>query len=216
MLNIIQFLAKQNLAFRGHREDIREDDSGNRGNFLELVHLLAKYDPLLMEHLTKVKLGAKVSVSYLSPEAQNEFINLLGQQVRSTIIGRIQKAKYYCVIFDSTPDVSYNDQMSQVLRYVHIEGEKVAVVESFIDFFEPKGKNAEDLSNDIIAKITSDGLDIQNLRGQAYDNAATMSGIHNGVQARIKALNPKALFVACTNHSLNLAGVHAASESWIP
>lgn len=81
--------------------------------------------------------------------------------------------------------------MSQVLRYVHIEGEKVTVVESFIDFFEPKGKNAEDLSNDIIAKITSDGLDIQNLRGQAYDNAATMSGIHNGVQARIKALTPK-------------------------
>ncbi|GBP39338.1 Zinc finger MYM-type protein 1 [Eumeta japonica] len=140
LLNIIQFLAKQNLAFRGHREDIRGDDSGNRGNFLELVHLLAKYDPLLMEHLTKIKLGARVSVSYLSPETQNEFINLLGQQVRSTIIRRIQKAKYYCVIFDNTPDISHNDQMSQVLRYVHIEGEKVAVVESFIDFFEPKGK----------------------------------------------------------------------------
>lgn len=213
LLHIIQFLAKQNLAFRGHREDIRGHDSGNRGNFLELVNLLAKYDPLLMEHLTKIKLGARVPVSYLSPETQNEFINLLGQQVRSTIIRCIQEAKYYCVIFDSTPDISHKDQMSQVLRYVHIEGEKVAVVESFVDFFEPKGKNAEDLSNDIIAKITSDGLDIQNLRGQAYDNAATMSGIHNGVQARIKALNPKATFVACTNHSLNLAGVHAASES---
>ncbi|GBP39337.1 hypothetical protein EVAR_24318_1 [Eumeta japonica] len=36
-----------------------------------------------------------------------------------------------------------------------------------------------------------------------------MSRIHNGVQA----LDPKALFVACTNHSLNLVGVHAASES---
>ncbi|KAL0896156.1 hypothetical protein ABMA27_012106 [Loxostege sticticalis] len=40
-----------------------------------------------------------------------------------------------------------------------------------------------------------------------------MSGIHNGIQARMKALNPKATFVACTNHLLNLAGVHAASES---
>ncbi|GBP62407.1 hypothetical protein EVAR_3109_1 [Eumeta japonica] len=109
-----------------------------------------------MEHLTKIKLGAKVSVSYLSPETQNEFINLLGQQVRSTIIRRIQKAKYYCVIFDSTPDISHNDQMSQVLRYVHIEGEKDAVVESFIAFFEPKGKNAEDLSNDITAKHQTD------------------------------------------------------------
>jgi len=31
------------------------------------------------------------------------------------------------------------------------------------------------------------------------------------VQTRIRQLNPKAEFIACTNHSLNLAGVHAAS-----
>ena len=31
-----------------------------------------------------------------------------------------------------------------------------------------------------------------------------MSGIHNGVQARISALNSKAVFVHCTAHNLNL------------
>ncbi|GBM49185.1 hypothetical protein AVEN_103800-1 [Araneus ventricosus] len=45
--------------------------------------------------------------------------------------------------------------------------------------------------------------------GQGYDNASTMVGVHSRVQARICQLNPKALFVACTNHSLNLCGVHS-------
>ena len=40
-----------------------------------------------------------------------------------------------------------------------------------------------------------------------------MAGKHTGVQARIKEINPNAEFVACTNHSLNLACVHAASTA---
>ena len=38
-----------------------------------------------------------------------------------------------------------------------------------------------------------------------------MSGHISGVQARLTDLNAKAIFVNCDNHSLNLAGVHAAS-----
>lgn len=38
-----------------------------------------------------------------------------------------------------------------------------------------------------------------------------MAGRHSGVQKHIKGINPKAEFVAFTNHSLNLACVHAAS-----
>ena len=52
LLDITLFLAKQNLAFRGHKED---ETSLNRGNFLELVDLLSKYDPVLKEHLIRFK-----------------------------------------------------------------------------------------------------------------------------------------------------------------
>ena len=40
-----------------------------------------------------------------------------------------------------------------------------------------------------------------------------MSEIHAGVQQTIKNINPKALFVPCGNHTLNLAGVHAVGSS---
>ena len=38
-----------------------------------------------------------------------------------------------------------------------------------------------------------------------------MSGHLTGVQARLRERNPKATFINCDNHSLNLVGVHAAS-----
>lgn len=212
LLDIIRFLAKQNLALRGHRE-YDDDSGGNRGNFLELVQLLGKYDPVLREHLTKVKLGKKNAISYTSPLLQNEFINLLGDQVRKKILRQVIEAKYFCIIFDSTSDISHKDQISLVLRYVKIDGSNVSVIESFVDFIETKGKTAEMLTQLIVDKIQADGLDIQNCRGQAYDNAAVMAGVHSGVQTRLKEINPNAQFVPCTNHSLNLAGFHAASVS---
>ena len=50
-------------------------------------------------------------------------------------------------------------------------------------------------------------------REQGYDNASTMSGIHAGVQQKIKNINPKALFIPCGNHTLNVAGVYAVGSS---
>ena len=62
-----------------------------------------------------------------------------------------------------------------------------------------------------MAKVEEDGINIQNCRGRAYDDAAVMAGQHTGVQTSIKEINKNAEFVPCTNHSPNLAGVHDAS-----
>jgi len=47
-------------------------------------------------------------------------------------------------------------------------------------------------------------------KGQACDNASTMSAIHCPAQHRINDINSKAIFLPCGNHLLNLAGIHAA------
>ncbi|XP_067124455.1 zinc finger MYM-type protein 1-like [Centruroides vittatus] len=204
----IHFLAKQNLALRGHTEN---DTSTNTGNFSELVHLIAKYDPVFREHFERSKMCGKISITYMSPEIQNEFISILGNKVLQRIIGQIKKAKYYSIIFDSTPDISHKGQTNQILRYVVIENQEVQVVESFIDFTETKDKTAGGISKMILSKLEADGLDISNCRGQAYNNAAVMTGRHSGVQQKIKEINPKVEFVPCSNHSLNLVCLHAAS-----
>ncbi|XP_042214954.1 uncharacterized protein LOC121861371 [Homarus americanus] len=171
------FLARQNLPFRGHREDML---SINKGNFLELVELLSDYDPVLKEHLLEIKhaipsqtSGRRVS-SYLSPNIQNEFICLLGNNVKEKFLADIKKAKYFRILFDSTPDISHTDQMSEVIRYVHIEGDSVEVRESFLGFFPIAGKTANELTKDILSNLESDG-DINFCRSQGYDNGATMA-----------------------------------------
>ena len=49
------------------------------------------------------------------------------------------------------------------------------------------------------------GLDLSDCCGQAYDGTANMSGRLSGVQARISADYPNALYIHCFCHSLNLA-----------
>ena len=55
------------------------------------------------------------------------------------------------------------------------------------------------------------GLSLNELRGQGYDGASTMSGERTGVQKRIREKQPKALYTHCTGHSLNLVIVSSCS-----
>ena len=55
-------------------------------------------------------------------------------------------------------------------------------------------------------------LDINNCRGQSYDNASNMSGRYNGVQAILKRECKYAAFLPCCSHSLNLVGNKAVES----
>ena len=119
IVDVILYLAKQNLPLRRHRESLNEE--GNPGNFLELIKLISKYDPVIREHVIYIGLANKMTLSYLSPMVQNEFIELLDNQVRQKIVEEIKEAKYYAILFDSTPDLSHTDQMSEITRFVQIK-----------------------------------------------------------------------------------------------
>ena len=131
VVDMIRFLSKQNLSFRGHVETIKpKDTSNNSGNFIELTKLLSNYDPVLREHVVRCQNLNQGQKSYLSPQIQNELIDIMGQRVRKHILGDIEKAKYFSIIFDSTPDISHQDQLSQTIRYVKIDDQgKVEVKE---------------------------------------------------------------------------------------
>ena len=68
IVDVILYLTKQNLPLRGYRESL--DEEGNTGNFLELIKLISKYDHVLREHVTHIRLAKKLTLSYLSPMVQ--------------------------------------------------------------------------------------------------------------------------------------------------
>ena len=123
-----------------------------------------------------------------------------------SIIHELKCAKYFSVSIDSTPDITRIDQLTGVLRYVLDDGP----VERFVKFIEIGGHTGEELANSLLMFLEQAGININDCRGQSYDNASNMSGKYIGVQARVREKNPKADYIPCFAHSLNLVGKYAA------
>ncbi|XP_022181557.1 uncharacterized protein LOC111041564 [Myzus persicae] len=159
--------------------------------FLNLIELISSYNPIIAQHLS----NSNRRTTYLSNKVQNEFICLLGNSVRGKIISNIKEAKYYSIIFDSTPDISHKEQMTQIVRYVAESNDKYIIEESFIDFITTTKKTGQGLAEEILKKLSEDGLEFKNCRGQGYDNGANMSGKIKGVLSRLQEINKYAQYV---------------------
>ena len=113
-------------------------------------------------------------------------------------------AKYYSIILDYTPDISHQEQMFFVLQCVDISSTPIQVNEYFLEFLKVNDTSGNCLSNVIIDELKILGLDINDLRGQGYDNGSNMKGKLQGVQKRFLDINPRAFYTPCGCHSLNL------------
>lgn len=92
--------------------------------------------------------------------------------------------------------------MSICLR--HVDANTLEVHEEFVGLHETDKTTSEILTTIIKDVVFRLGLNLYNCRGQGYDGASNMSGRLSGVQARISAEYPKALYIHCFCHSLIL------------
>ena len=158
IVTIILTLASLSLAFRGHKENIK-DGYCEGGNFLGMVALLAEYDEVLAE---VVSFPARIT-KYLSAAIQNKLIELLARSMRSST--------FWSIILDSTSDISRVDQLIVVVRWVQIVDDKCSVVESFMGFAKITNPDAKGIASTARTFIESLGIDFHRIRGQGYDSA---------------------------------------------
>lgn len=114
LVDVVRTMGRQGLAFRG-------SDTEEGSNYQQIVRLIARHNPVLKVWLDDIKLRP-YHTSYLSPTAQNEFIELLGSEVRRHIISEVRQSQFFCVMADTTPDVSHKDMLSIVVRMVDTNG----------------------------------------------------------------------------------------------
>ena len=106
LIDIVIFLYKRNLTFRGLNKVL---GSQQNGNFLGLFELLSKRDFVLSELKNRV-IRHTIKQHYLSNTIQNELIYVVAEEVEKNLPKELKKGKYYSIILDCTPDISLKEQ----------------------------------------------------------------------------------------------------------
>lgn len=193
LIQSVVFLSTQELAFRGHRED---ENSVNKGNYLQLLNLLAQNESIVRDHLQSSSL-----LKGTSPDIQNDLIEVTTIALNEKIKSELNEAPFVSIQADETLDVSCKSQMSIIFRYCVND----KIEERFVGFYDvSKDKTAVGLSEVIHRVLLDWEVNGQKVVSQTYDGAAVMAGRQGGVQKLVKQFCPHALFVHCYAHQLNL------------
>lgn len=196
--------ARQDIGLRGHRE---HEGSSNKGNFLEILDLVASENSFLKKRMQDAPQNAK----YVSKSTQNELLHAAAKVIIEGITDEIKRAHFFSLIADETRDVSRVEQLSLCFRYVHPEDHTVK--ERFLGFTDCSQLDAVALATQIIGEVVQLGLNIKDCVAQCYDGAAVMSGHLSGVQSRIRErVGSGCVYIHCYAHRLNLVVVNTASS----
>lgn len=93
-------------------------------------------------------------------------------------------SKVLLIILNCTPDSSHQEQMTIIVRYSKFSSNSFTVEESFLGFLNVNDTTGKGLYETTLEELKSLGLEIDDMRGQGYDNGANMKGKHQGVQKR--------------------------------
>ena len=201
IVETVLLCGRQGIALRGHRDDQTHVESGplsNHGNFLALLRFRVQAgDQALDSHLKT----APANALYTSKTIQNELISICGNVILDKILMSIRDAGFHSIIVDEATDAANHEQLSITIRYVNNDNP----CERFLGFLKcDTGVTGEAIAENILSQLSVWQLPTSLLRGQSYDGAEAMSGSVRGAAARISTKYPKALYVHCAAHRLNL------------
>ncbi|KAL4083727.1 hypothetical protein QTP88_029043 [Uroleucon formosanum] len=170
LIDLTLYLGRHSLPFRGHREGWQENI---RGNYKDLVLLLAKYSPALASYVTSVELKGRKTYNFISWQRQNQLIEAIYRNIYDVIKKEILTAVFFSISLDTTFDVSRKEQLSLVIRYINKEDGTVC--ERLLALRETvltTGKHLLTMLDTICSEMILDWR--ANLVGQSYDGAASM------------------------------------------
>ena len=190
------------VAVRGH---------GSNDKFLSLYQLLAEFDvsaKAYLDYLENVRqntVRCKPAVNILSPRNVRRLLNVTKTKTLQCIFERMKWSGVCSIINDGTQDLSKLEAFCLLIRYIKEDGScRQRPVERVVGVFTTGSTTAQTLCDKVVNHLTEVDIPVSHIIGQSFDGAGNMSGKCRGLQSLIKQLQPKALYVWCSAHRLNL------------
>ncbi|XP_061268576.1 zinc finger MYM-type protein 1 isoform X3 [Bos javanicus] len=200
----ILFLGKQCLFLKGNDQSI---SSVNKGNFLELLEIRAKDKG---EEIFRL-MNSQVDF-YNSTQIQNDIIEIIKTEILQDIVNEINVSSAFSVICDETTDGATKGQFSVCVRYPQKTSKAVLIKERFLGFIDVEEMTGTSLHRSIKAYLQQIGVDLNKIRGQAYDSTSNWKGKLKKIAAEFKKEEPRALYLHCYTHCLDLAVIRFCKE----
>jgi len=152
MIDAIKYLAKEQIALRGH-------DTCS-GKFYNLFALLAQYDSAAgsNKQLLRDRSQVKLECNLISRCNQRRFLSCIKTLIQEEIISSITTQAAFSLIFDGTTDTSRKEAYSVVLRYVEVS-DAPTPKERLIDVFSTGDTSAANFEQLLVATLEKGKLD---------------------------------------------------------
>ena len=113
--------------------------------------------------------------------------------VLDEIVKEVGIDKIYAILADEATDITGQEQMTIVIRYVNCMNGKIS--ERTIGTVKVDDTGAENLFHTIVKVLDRVKLLVKESRAQGYDGASNMSGHLSGLAARVKEISPSAIYI---------------------
>ncbi|KAL2772886.1 zinc finger MYM-type protein 1 isoform c [Daubentonia madagascariensis] len=200
----ILFLGKQCLPLRGKDQSI---SYVNKGNFLELLEIRAKDKG---EEIFRL-MNSQVDF-YNSTQIQSDIIEIIKTEMLQDIVNEINDSSAFSIICDETADRATKEQLSVCVRYPQKSSKAIVIKERFLGFVDIEEMTGTHLHSTIKTYLQQIGVDLNKIRGQAYDSTTNLRVKFNKIAAEFKKEEPRALYIYCYAHFLDLAVIRFCKE----
>ena len=130
IINLMLTMTRQNIAIRGNKDSgplAIEDFSTNEGNWREMLKHMCIINPEFKDFIE----NSSANATYISHHTFRKLQNISSNFILQAILKHINSANFFSIMFDETTDISGNNVLCIVVRYIRNN----AIVEQFIGFF---------------------------------------------------------------------------------
>ena len=157
--------------------------------------------------IPNLEMENKSNVNYTSMRFIDEVLRCITDTIVANTLAELGK-QYFSILVDETTDIAADKQLIIYIRY-QASGQAVT---RMIGLKKVEKTDAETITSIVVQFLNEKKIDINKMVCFCSDGASNMTGVHNGVGAKLKEENPHIVTFHCMAHRLALVAITALKK----